>query len=76
MDKTSLPAKDLVDKFLDYLRPALERFGDWNDISTSVQKIIERGNGAQRQLAIYQKTKSLQDVVDYIVAQTNPKSSD
>ena len=70
VDKISLPAPDLVDKFLNYLRPALTKFGDWELISASVHKILTEGNGAQRQLAMYQKTKSLKDVVDYIVAQT------
>ena len=72
--KVAISAKDLVHKFLTYLRSGLEHFGDWDTISTSVQKILEEGNGAQRQLAIYQQTKSLSDVVDYIVEQTKPKS--
>lgn len=70
VDKVSITAPDLVNKFLSYLQPALEKFGDWDTISTSVQQILEQGNGAQRQLAIYQKTGNYQDVVDYIVAQT------
>ena len=68
----SIPARDLVERFLDYLRPALEKFGDWENVSASVQKILDRGNGAQRQLAIYQKNRSFPDVVDYLVAQTKP----
>lgn len=70
VDKAAIPATDLVNKFLDYLQPALEKFGDWDTIYRSLQCILEKGNGAQRQLAIYQKTGSYQDVVDYIVAQT------
>ena len=70
IDKVAIPASDLVNKFLDYLQPALEKFGDWDTISKSVNQILEQGNGAQRQLAIYEKTGSYQDVVDYIVAQT------
>lgn len=70
IDKIPLPAQDLVNKFLNYLRPGLEKFDDWNLISTSVQKILEQGNGAQRQLAIYQKNQSLVEVVDYLVEQT------
>lgn len=70
IDKIPLTAQDLVNKFLNYLRPGLEKFGDWDLISTSVQKILEQGNGAQRQLAIYQKNQSLVEVVDYLVEQT------
>ncbi|VEP12585.1 Putative glutamate--cysteine ligase 2 (fragment) [Hyella patelloides LEGE 07179] len=72
VNKIPISATDLVEKFLNYLRPALEKFGDWQNISTSVPKILEQGNGAQRQLKIYQENKSFQDVVDYIVAQTKP----
>ncbi|MGL6344199.1 MAG: carboxylate-amine ligase [Waterburya sp.] len=72
IDKKPLPAPDLITQFLDYLRPALEKFGDRELISTSVQKILKYGNGAQRQLEIYQKNRNLQDVVNYIVAQTKP----
>ncbi len=70
LDKIPLTARDLVEKFLNYLRPGLEKFSDWDLISTSVQKILDQGNGAQRQLAIYQKNQSLVEVVDYLVEQT------
>lgn len=68
--KIPIPAAESIDSFLKYLRPALENFGDWQTISTSVQQILERGNGAQRQLAIYQKSHSFESVVDYIMTQT------
>ena len=68
--KIPVSAAELINNFLNYLRPALEKFGDWQTISTSVQKILDRGNGAQRQLAVYQKNQSLEAVIDYIVEQT------
>jgi glutamate---cysteine ligase / carboxylate-amine ligase len=70
VNKVSLPAEDLVNKFLEYLTFALKKFDDWDTISASVQEILKQGNGAQRQLAIYEETGNYQDVVDYIVAQT------
>ena len=70
VDKSQVPAKDLVIQFLGCLRPALEKFGDWETISASVHKILERGNGAQRQLEVYEKNSSFEEVVDYIVEQT------
>ena len=73
-NKLAIPAKDLVNKFLAYLRLGLEQFDDWKTISASVQKILEDGNGAQRQLAVYHQTGNLSDVVDYVVEQTKPKS--
>jgi glutamate---cysteine ligase / carboxylate-amine ligase len=70
IDRVARPAPEVIAGFLDYLQPALEKFGDWDTISESVGQILENGNGARRQLAIYEQTGSYQDVVDYIVAQT------
>ncbi len=36
-----------------------------------VQTILERGTGADRQLAVYHETKDLKAVVDYIIAETH-----
>lgn len=69
-NKVQRNASELIDRFLDYLSPALKEFGDWETISASVQKILEQGNGAQRQLVIYQKNQNFNEVVDYIVQQT------
>lgn len=74
--KIPISAENLVNNFLEYLRPALEKFGDWQTIFTAVQEILQRGNGAQRQLAIYEKDRSLESVVDYIVAQTKTGITD
>lgn len=70
INKVTIPASDLVNQFLSYLRPALEHFGDWERISTSVKSILKHGNGAQRQLKVYQETGNFQEVVKYIVSQT------
>ena len=66
----SVPASELVQSLLDYLRPALEEFGDWDLVSSLVQKVLTEGNGADRQSAVYQRRHNYQDVVDYIVEQT------
>ncbi|MBE9167658.1 carboxylate-amine ligase [Pleurocapsales cyanobacterium LEGE 06147] len=65
-----VPAKDLVHQFLDYIHPALNEFGDWDEISSLVERILKQGNGAQRQMAVYQKTGSYDEVIEAIVAQT------
>ena len=70
VNQVAIPAEDLVNQFLEYLAPALKKFNDWETISNSVNNILERGNGAQRQLAIYEQTGNYQDVVNYIVTQT------
>ena len=65
-----VPARELLERFLVWLRPALEATGDWERISQGVQDLLKQGNGAMRQCAVYQRTGSMEDVVDYVVAQT------
>lgn len=74
-DRVPISAASLLDNFLNYLRPALEKFGDWQTISASVQNILNQGNGAQRQLKVYQQNHSFEAVVDYIVEQTKTFSN-
>ncbi|MDF5719862.1 MAG: carboxylate-amine ligase [Rhizonema sp. PD37] len=63
-------AGELLEKFLAFLRPALEDFGDWEEISSLVHQTVQRGNGATRQREVYERTGRLEDVVDFIVAET------
>ncbi|MBD1812974.1 carboxylate-amine ligase, partial [Microcoleus vaginatus DQ-U2] len=66
----AVPARDLIEKFLTFVRPALEDYGDWDEVSSLVQQTMQQGNGATRQRQVYQRNGSLEDVVDYIVAET------
>jgi glutamate---cysteine ligase / carboxylate-amine ligase len=66
----SVPARELVEKFLEFLRPALQAAGDWGRIATSVYHSLDHGNGATRQRAVFRRTGNAKDVVDYIVAET------
>jgi carboxylate-amine ligase len=65
-----LPAYELVYKMLDFVRPALEAEGDWQEVSSGITRLLQTGNGAMRQRAIYKKTGNTHDVVDYVVSQT------
>jgi carboxylate-amine ligase len=66
----SIPAKELIDKFLSFLHPALQKFGDWDEVSSIVRKTIQHGNGAARQRIIYERTDSLKAVVDFVIQET------
>ncbi|ERT06834.1 carboxylate-amine ligase, YbdK family protein [Lyngbya aestuarii BL J] len=66
----SKPAKDLVNQLLHEIRPALESLGDWEEVSSLVDKVLTEGNAAQRQLEIYQRQGNMVEVVDYLVEQT------
>jgi carboxylate-amine ligase len=66
----SVAARELIENFLQFLRPALEDDGDWQEVSELVIRVLENGNGAMRQRKAYEKNARFEDVVDYIAQQT------
>jgi len=52
------------------VRPALEEFGEWDEVYAIAQEIMQQGNDAARQRDVYKHTGSLEDVVDFIVRET------
>ncbi len=65
-----VPAPELINQMLAFLRPALESSRAWDEVSTLVNTTLQNGNGATRQRAIYRDTGSYQAVVDFIVEET------
>jgi carboxylate-amine ligase len=66
----SVPARELVEKFLEFVRPALEEFGEWDEVYAIARETMQQGNGAARQRDVYKHTGSLEDVVDFVVRET------
>jgi len=66
-----VPAADLIETFLEFLRPALEELGDWPEVSTLARRTVGRGNGARRQREAYRRSGRFEDVVDQIIAETH-----
>lgn len=66
----AVPAAELVEALLAFVRPSLEAFGDWDEVSALVRETLGRGNGATRQRRAFERTGRLEDVVDAIVAET------
>ena len=66
----AVPAHDLIERFLTFLRPALEAEGDWEHISSLVARTLSHGNGATRQRNLYQRMRNMKDVVQYIIDET------
>lgn len=58
----------LIYELLDFIDPVLDHLGSRHRVAY-VHKILEGGTGADRQLAVFEKTKSLPAVVDYIQSQ-------
>ena len=59
----------LIHELLEFIDDVVDDLDSRKAIS-SVYKILEQGTGADRQLAVFEKTNSLQKVVDYITEQT------
>jgi carboxylate-amine ligase len=70
VDQRELPAAALIEKMLNTLRPALEAEGNWEEIASLVRETLQQGNGATRQRAAYQRNGRMEDVVDFMVAET------
>jgi carboxylate-amine ligase len=68
--QSSLPAPTMIEKMLTILQPALEAEGNWDEIASLVHETLQYGNGAMRQRAAYQQNAHIEDVVDFIVAET------
>ena len=66
----AVPAAEMIEKLLTFLRPALEEHGEWDEISGLARETIKRGTGAERQREAYARAGRLEDVVDLIVAET------
>lgn len=64
------PAAEVVAALLAYVRDALEAHGDWDEVRELVGETLRKGSGTRRQREVYWRTGRLEDVVDYVVAET------
>jgi carboxylate-amine ligase len=59
----------LLEELLEFIDDVVDELGSRNDIE-NIRNMMKNGTGADRQLAIYNETKDLTKVVDYIIEQT------
>jgi carboxylate-amine ligase len=64
-----VPTRDLIRELLEFVDVELEEFGSRKEVGY-IHEILKHGTGADRQLAVWQKTRDLRAVVDYIVQET------
>ena len=69
------PAAEVVDGLLALLRPELEDFGEWDEVSALVAQTLERGTGACRQRQVFTRTGSLAELVGWLASETTPAAS-
>jgi carboxylate-amine ligase len=68
--RRGVPAPDLIESLLVYVRPLLEDAGEWDEVSALVRETLDGGNGARRQRETFARTGRMEDVVDLIVSET------
>ena len=59
----------LIHELLDFVDDVVDELGSRTECEYAL-KILETGTGADRQLAVYQETGDLKQVVDYIITET------
>jgi carboxylate-amine ligase len=69
--RRSCPAAELVRSLLALVRPALEEYGDWDEVSGAAERVIAEGNGAARQRKAFHRSGRLEDVVDLVTVSTS-----
>ena len=62
--------KDLIYELLEFVDDVVDDCNSRHELKY-IEKMLEQGTGADRQLAIFEKTGDLKDVVDYMVSETN-----
>ena len=67
---THVPARDYIERFLNWLRPALESYGDWEEGSEIVRNVVQHGNGAARQRAVYARHGDWQELTAFLIQET------
>jgi carboxylate-amine ligase len=66
--ETEVPTRVLILELLDFVDDVVDELGS-RHIINNVEKLMERGTGADRQLKVFENTGSLVSVVDYIHSQ-------
>ena len=67
--QTEVPARQLVEEILEFVADVSAELGSQEEIGY-VRRILEHGNGADRQLRVFQETGDLKQVVDYMIQET------
>ena len=64
-----VPLRDLMQEYLEFVDDVVDELGCREEVSY-VRKILEMGSGADRQLRVFNETRDLKRVVDYIIEET------
>ncbi|MEU4711601.1 glutamate--cysteine ligase [Nocardia salmonicida] len=65
-----VPHRELLAELIDDITPALRRSGDHTFVAETVARLEERGNGARRQLAAWNRRREIADVISELADAT------
>ncbi len=62
-----VPARELLERLIEHVRPALEALGDYDMAKDELARIAEQGNGATRQRRAWRRRHEAADVIAELV---------
>ena len=62
-------ARQLIGEIREFVGDAVEELGSQREIAY-IDRILAEGNGADRQLRVFNETNDLKQVVDYMITET------
>jgi carboxylate-amine ligase len=67
-----VPARKLLDRLVERVRPALEAVGDYHTVNAELARLDHQGNGAMRQRRAWRRREDVKDVIAELAAATVP----
>ena len=67
--ETEVETRSLLNELLEFVSTEVNELGTQNEMA-HVERIMREGTGADRQLAVWERTQDMKTVVDHIVAET------
>jgi carboxylate-amine ligase len=64
-----VPVSSLIEELLEFVDEVVDDLGSRREVY-AVREILQRGTGAERQLEVYERTKDLRAVMDYVIQET------
>jgi carboxylate-amine ligase len=64
-----VPVRQLIGEIIDFVSDVVEDLGSEREIAY-IERILEEGSGADRQLRVFRETNDLKQVVDYMISET------
>jgi glutamate---cysteine ligase / carboxylate-amine ligase len=67
--ETEVSERDLIDEYLEFVDDVVDELDSRTEVNY-IHEILRNGNGAERQLKVFEETGDLKRVVDYMVEET------